>query len=110
MQREGYIFLGWIDKNAITDGEFNYIFNGEQITGTDVNLVKDVTRAKPYIMDGSEVVRHPMDLYPVYTTFFVETDTNVNPDNTPVVDKSVYNIPNDPTVTDGKINDIELPR
>ena len=110
MQREGYIFLGWIDKNAISEGEFNYIFNGEQIEGTDVNLVKDVSRAKPYIMDGTEVVRHPMDLYPVYTTFIVETDTNVNPDNVAAVDETVYNIPNDPTVTDGKINEGDTPQ
>lgn len=105
MEREGYIFLGWIDKKAIFDGEFNYIFNGDPIDGTDVKLVKDVTRAKPYIMDGTEVVRHPMDLYPVYTTFIVETDTNVNPDNTPLVDTNAYNIPNDPTISDGKIDD-----
>lgn len=110
MQRKGYIFLGWIDKNAISEGEFNYIFNGEQIEGTDVNLVKDVSRAKPYIMDGTEVVRHPMDLYPVYTTFIVETDTNVNPDNVAAVDETVYNIPNDPTVTDGKINEGDTPQ
>ena len=105
MERDGYIFLGWIDKNAISGAEFNYIFNGETIGNTDVKLVKDVTRAKPYIMDGTEVVRHPMDLYPVYTTFFVETDTNVNPDNTSLVDTNTYNIPNDPTITDGKIDE-----
>lgn len=110
MAREGYIFLGWIDKNAISEDEFNYIFNGEQIAGTDVKLVKNVTRAKPYLMDGTEVVRHPMDLYPVYTTFFVETDTNVNPDNVSSVDIDTYNIPNDPTITDGKINDTETPQ
>lgn len=111
MQRDGYIFLGWIDKNAITDGEFNYIFNGDTVVGTtDVKLVKDVTRAKPYIMDGTEVVRHPMDLYPVYTTFFVETDTNVNPDNKPAVDEETYNIPSDPTVVDGKINEDTTPQ
>lgn len=106
MQRDGYIFLGWIDKNAITEGEFNYIFNGDTVADTtDVKLVKDVTRAKPYIMDGTEVVRHPMDLYPVYTTFIVETDTNVNPDNVSAVDTAIYNIPNDPTVVDEKIDE-----
>lgn len=102
MERGGYIFLGWIDKNAISNDEFKYIFNGEPITGTDVKLVKDVTRAKPYIMDGTEeVVRHPMDLYPVYTTFIVETDTNIRNNGQSAVDESVYNIPRDPAVANG---------
>lgn len=101
MKRDGYIFLGWIDKNAISDGEFNYIFNGETIGNTDIKLVKDVTRAKPYIMGGKEVVRHPMDLYPVYTTFFVETDTNIHNNGQSVVDDTVYNIPRDPAVANG---------
>lgn len=102
MQRDGYIFLGWIDKNAITDGEFNYIFNGDTVVGTtDVKLVKDVTRAKPYIMDGTEVVRHPMDLYPVYTTFIVETDSNIHNNGQFAVDTDTYNVPRDPAVANG---------
>lgn len=106
MQRDGYIFLGWIDKNAISQGEFDYIFNGDTVVGTtDVKLVKDVTRAKPYIMDGTEVVRHPMDLYPVYTTFIVETDTNIHNNGQSVVDENIYNIPRDPAVANGGTED-----
>lgn len=99
MAREGYIFLGWIDKNLITEDEFNYIFNGNRIEGTDVNVVKDVDRALPYLVTSNEKieVRHPMDFYPVYMGFDLETTTNVAQAG---VDPDVYNIPGDPGITD----------
>lgn len=106
MARDGYIFLGWIDKNLITEDEFNYIFNGNQIAGTDVNVVKDVDRALPYLVTSNEKieVRHPMDFYPVYMGFDLETTTNVAQAG---VDPAVYNIPGDPGITDAGVTDAD---
>lgn len=105
LERSGYIFLGWIDKNTLgtTDAErenvYNYIFNGNQIDGTDVKVVKDVHRALPYLVTSEDEieVRHPMDFYPVYVGFDIETTTNIFQAG---VDADIYNIPGDPGISD----------
>lgn len=75
MKKEGYLFLGWVDKNSITDEEFNYIYGGEVDDST--YATDDARKAIPYLLDDSAIVTKPMDLYPVYVTTNFTTTTNI---------------------------------
>ena len=75
MEKEGYLFLGWVDKNSITDKEFNYIYCGKVDNST--YATDDARKAIPYLLDDSVVVTKPMDLYPVYVKTNFTTTTNI---------------------------------
>lgn len=75
MKKDGYLFLGWIDKNNITDEEFNYIYGGKVEDST--YATDDARKAIPYLLDDSAIVTKPMDLYPVYVTTNFTTTTNI---------------------------------
>lgn len=75
MKKEGYLFLGWVDKNSITDEEFNYIYGGKVDDST--YATDDARKAIPYLLDDSVVVTKPMDLYPVYVKTNFTTTTNI---------------------------------
>ncbi|MDU1389756.1 MAG: hypothetical protein E6958_16015, partial [Eggerthella sp.] len=67
MQRDGYRFLGWIDKSAIAAGEmtpqeWGYVFD---VAG-DQYCTSQASRAVPYLLAADAVCTRPMDLYPVY--------------------------------------------
>ena len=75
MKKDGYLFLGWVDKNSITDEEFNYIYGGKVNNST--YTTDDARKAIPYLLDDSAIVTKPMDLYPVYVTTNFTTTTNI---------------------------------
>ena len=75
MEKEGYLFLGWVDKNSITDEEFKYIYGGKVDNST--YATDDARKAIPYLLDDSVVVTKPMDLYPVYVKTNFTTTTNI---------------------------------
>lgn len=75
MKKDGYLFLGWVDKNSITDEEFNYIYGGKVNNST--YATDDARKAIPYLLDDSAIVTKPMDLYPVYVTTNFTTTTNI---------------------------------
>lgn len=111
MARDGYIFLGWLDLTKATEGwsttdsEASLVI--EQITtGTidgagDAYIARSYDAVAPYLMTGDELCYGPMDLYPVYTTFDLSTTTNIAEAG---VDTTTYNIPGDPTLSDGGID------
>lgn len=93
MEKEGYLFLGWVDKNSITDKEFNYIYGGEVDNST--YATDDARKAIPYLLDDSAVVTKPMDLYPVYVTTNFTTTTNIKESGITVNHPNI-GLPDDP--------------
>ena len=78
MQRDGYRFLGWIDKSAIaademTQHEWDYVFD---VTG-DQYCTSQASKAVPYLLAADAVCTRPMDLYPVYVKYDVTVTTNI---------------------------------
>lgn len=104
---DGYFFLGWIDKSdpRVSEGEWSYLLsdtstvisNGSEISYTYV--MADASRIEPYLVGENEICTRPMDLYPVYSSFGLETTTNIAKAEVP----EGYNIPNDPALADGRI-------
>lgn len=102
MSRQGYIFLGWIDmRDDDVSTVVNLITNGK-IYGTDAYLAKSYRSVAAYLMTGKEVCTRPMDLYPVYIEFDVDTTTNIAEAG---VDTSTYNVPADPGLVNESIAD-----
>lgn len=75
MKKDGYLFLGWIDKNSVTEDEFEYIY-GDNGTSSSY-ITTDAGRAIPYLLAEDSIVTEPMDLYPVYVKTAFTTTTNV---------------------------------
>lgn len=104
---DGYFFLGWIDKSdpRVSEREWNYLLsdtsevisNGLEIS--DTYVMADASRIEPYLVGENEICTRPMDLYPVYSSFGLETTTNIAKAEVP----EGYNIPNDPALADGRI-------
>lgn len=100
MQRDGYRFLGWIDKSAIAAGEmtpqeWGYVFD---VAG-DQYCTSQASRAVPYLLAADTVCTRPMDLYPVYVKYDVTVTTNIAQAGVP--SGAGVNIPAAPTVADG---------
>ena len=100
MQRDGYQFLGWIDKSAIaademTPQEWGYVFD---VAG-DQYCTSQASRAVPYLLAADAVCTRPMDLYPVYVKYDVTVTTNIAQAGVP--SGAGVNIPAAPTVADG---------
>lgn len=93
MEKEGYLFLGWVDKNSITGEEFNYIYGGKVNNST--YATDDARKAIPYLLDDSAVVTKPMDLYPVYVTTNFTTTTNIKESGITVNHPNI-GLPDDP--------------
>lgn len=101
MKKAGYLFLGWVDKNSITDEEFNYIYGGE-VDGSTY-ATDDARKAIPYLLDDSAIVTKPMDLYPVYVTTNFTTTTNIKESGI-TAGYSNINLPTDPTYSKDSIS------
>lgn len=100
MSRQGYIFLGWLDmSDDDVSAVVGQITNGT-IEGTDAYLAKSYRSVAAYLMTGEEVCTRPMDLYPVYIEFDVDTTTNIAEAG---VDQDMYNVPADPSLVNEKI-------
>lgn len=100
MQRDGYRFLGWIDKSAIaademTQHEWDYVFD---VTG-DQYCTSQASKAVPYLLAADAVCTRPMDLYLVYVKYDVTVTTNIAQAGVP--SGAGVNIPAAPTVADG---------
>ena len=100
MQRDGYRFVGWIDKSAIaademTQHEWDYVFD---VTG-DQYCTSQASKAVPYLLAADAVCTRPMDLYPVYVKYDVTVTTNIAQAGVP--SGAGVNIPAAPTVADG---------
>lgn len=100
MHRDGYRFLGWIDKSAIaademTQHEWDYVFD---VTG-DQYCTSQASKAVPYLLAADAVCTRPMDLYPVYVKYDVTVTTNIAQAGVP--SGAGVNIPAAPTVADG---------
>lgn len=100
MQRDGYRFLGWIDKSAIAAGEmtpqeWGYVFD---VAG-DQYCTSQASKAVPYLLAADAVCTRPMDLYPVYVKYDVTVTTNIAQAGVP--SGAGVNIPAAPTVADG---------
>lgn len=96
------VFMGWINADELLPYEFNYVFDGADL-GNGVKVVTNIERALPYLYESNDtdlLCYKPMDLYPVFTTFDLETTTNIAEAG---VDDSIYNIPDDPTLADNGI-------
>ena len=90
VKRDGYLFLGWIDKSVLTEDEISYIF-GE---GSDDYTAVSASRAIPYLLDEDDLVERPMDLDAVYVKIDIEYTTNIAEAGVP--DGYGINIPKDP--------------
>ncbi len=71
--RDGYTFLGWVNKDAMTAEELAYVFD---VAGDEFATTSAV-KAAPYLLDGTERVYAPMELYAVY----VKNNTIVRTNN-----------------------------
>lgn len=95
MVRPGYVFLGWLET---TDPEVQPI-QKKIVTSmpddSEAFLAVSQDLVAPYLMTGAEVCTRPMDLYPVYAEFKIETTTNIAEAG---VDTSTYSVPDDPTL------------
>lgn len=73
-----YHFIGWIDKTGLSEHELNYIYDVEG----EESCTSNASKALPYIIgtdtsDGRNIVKRPMDLYPVYVKEDIVTTTNI---------------------------------
>lgn len=73
MQKDGYYFVGWVDKDTLTTDEWNYIFD---VSG-DSCCTSDINKVRPYIIAKDAKVYAPMDLYPVYAKYDYSFTTNL---------------------------------
>ena len=97
MFKDGYLFLGWIDKNSMLDSEFKNIYGTEDNIPSDFATI-DARRAIPYLIDEDAVVTKPMDLYPVYVKVNFETSTNIKESGITEDHESIA-LPSDPKST-----------
>ena len=105
MDRNGYIFLGWVnhsDEDVKVALDNNLVVEGTIDNGGEAYLAKGYKAVAPYLMTGEEHCYGSMEIYPVYVeTFDLATTTNVKEAG---VDTETYNIPADPVISDGKID------
>lgn len=73
MQKEGYYFLGWVDKNELTQEEWDHIFPNR----AEGVYTSTIEAAKPYVLKADAKVYAPMDLYPVYVKYDYDFTTNL---------------------------------
>lgn len=99
MNRQGYIFLGWLDMK---DPEISNVISLIAEPEGDFYLAKSYRSVAAYLMTGEEVCTRPMDLYPVYIEFDVNTTTNIAEAS---IDTDKYNVPADPSLVNEQIAD-----
>lgn len=97
MARRGLVFLGWID---LSDTDVSAVADVIADQQDDYYLAKSYRSVAAYLMTGEEVCTRPMDLYPVYIEFDVDTTTNIAEAG---VDTSTYNVPTDPSLVNEPI-------
>ncbi|WP_158295159.1 InlB B-repeat-containing protein [Eggerthella lenta] len=110
MHRDGYRFLGWIDKSAIAAGEmtqqeWDYIFDVKD----DQNqyCTSQASKAVPYLLAADAVCTRPMDLYPVYVKYDVTVTTNIAQAGVP--SGAGVNIPAAPVIASDASGNFILP-
>ena len=102
MSRSGYIFLGWLDMSDDDVKSAESLITNGKIGDSDAYLARSTALVDPYLMTGEETCSRAMDIYPVYAEFDLDTTTNIAVSG---VDTTVYNVPADPSIVDGGIED-----
>lgn len=86
MKKDGYQFLGWINKAELSDSEWNYLYD---VPG-ETYCTSDIAKAEPFILkaytdenhsgylEDRLLVKETMDLYPVYAKYDITTTTNIH--------------------------------
>lgn len=72
MIRDGYYFLGWVDKKALGD-KWSSIYD---VDG-DYCCTTSIAKAAPYVLSKDTLTYGPMDLYPVYAKYDYTFTTNL---------------------------------
>lgn len=99
--REGYVFLGWVNKAKMTAAELAHVFD---VAG-DEFATSSAVKAMPYLMDGSETVTEAMDLYAVYAQIDGKIITTTNIKESAGSTAQYINIPIDPTYVVSEVDD-----
>ncbi|MFN6432312.1 hypothetical protein EUCA11A_39980 [Eubacterium callanderi] len=88
--KEGYHFIGWVNKAALTEPEKTWLYDaGEE------NCTTSIAKAQPYLITDTTLVYEPMQLYPIYAKYNIDTTTNIAQAGTP----EGINVPTNPTYT-----------
>lgn len=97
-KRPGSVFVGWIDKTAVSEGfvtqaEYETVY--DEATRTAKVSIDAIT---PYMVTKSELCEHPATLYPVYADYDCATTTNITRDTAladpanPVIDPALADV------------------
>ena len=93
MYKPGYAFIGFMSSEDIRYGgtEWNNLYD---VDG-DLYTTSSVVKANSYVRDEAQKypVTKPIDLYPIYVKYNIETSTNVNLLN----EELDINVPDNPT-------------
>ena len=98
MDRDGYVFLGWIDLSDTDVSKVIDVIAPEKLDNGEAYVAKSGSSVAAYLLTGTEVCTRPMELYPVYAPAVqIETTTNVR--QAGVIAGAGINVPMDPSVT-----------
>jgi len=90
LNRDGYYFVGWIDKDAMSSDEIAYVFDIDDYTSSSLN------KALPYIITADDLTEKAMpNIYAVYVPYNITTTTNIKE----IGVRDPQNLPSDPTYT-----------
>lgn len=101
-KRPESLFLGWIDKSAITVGALTQVEYDAVYDEKTRKAKVPVDAVAPYLVTEKTLCERPMTLYPVYADFSCETTTNITR-GTALTDPADPVI--NPTLDTAKIND-----
>ena len=97
--QENCCFIGWINGTDIKENgdgtnteQWAYIYD----VSANQSLTSEISKVAPYLVTADDLVTKPMELYPVYMKYQVETTTNIAEQG---VISDMINIPTDPVVT-----------
>ncbi|MBR2067955.1 MAG: InlB B-repeat-containing protein, partial [Solobacterium sp.] len=86
--RSGYYFVGWIDKDSLSEEEIAYVFDIDEYTSSSLE------KAKPYVLNTDDLVEKAMpNIYAIYVPYSILTTTNIKE----VGVRAPQNLPSDPT-------------
>lgn len=91
MQVDGYAFLGWISSAEVPKN--GNVWNNIYDVTNDLYCTSDISKVKPYLLSGNELVYETQDIYPVYAKWDITTKTNVKNLG------GLYNVPPNPGYT-----------
>ena len=88
LDRPGYYFVGWIDKDSMSQSEIDYVFDIDDYTSSSL------AKAEPYVLDDSDLTERTMpNIYAVYVPYRIITTTNIKE----IGVNPPQNLPSDPS-------------